>query len=112
MIATDAAMRFGFFSQRHLALESAVRGAVPVISAVGALVAAGVGSVVASRVAAGVGSVAASPVAAGVGSVVSSEFGSGGGSLGRPGVSVMSSTLPTDVVRRMYRSQEDAVNDA
>jgi hypothetical protein len=24
----------------------------------------------------------------------------------------MSSTLPTDVVRRMYRSQEDAVNDA
>jgi hypothetical protein len=110
-MATDAAIRFRRFSgQRHLARDSEVGGAVPVTSTV-VLVAAGVGSVVGSPVAVGVGSAVGSLVAAGVGSVVSFEFGSGGVSLG-PGVSVISSRLPTDVMRRMCRSEVDAVNQA
>jgi hypothetical protein len=108
--ATDAAIRFRRFSgQRHLARDSEVGGAVPVTSAVGVLVAAGVGSVVGSPVAVGVRSAVGSLVAAGVGSVVSFEFGSGGVSLD-PGVSVISSSLPTDVMRRMCRDEVDAVN--
>jgi hypothetical protein len=111
-IATDAAIRFRRFSgQRHLARDSEVGGAVPVTSAVGVLAAAGVGSVVGSPVAVGVGSAVGSLVAAGVGSVVSFEFGSGGVSLG-PRVSVISSSLPTDVMRRMCRSEVDAVIQA
>jgi hypothetical protein len=99
-IATEAAIRFRRFSgQRHLARDCAVRGAVPVTSAVGALVAAGIGSVVGSPVAAGVGSAVDSLVPVGIDSVVPSGFGSGGGLSGRPGISVISSTLPTDVMR-------------
>src|ERR1700745_518284 len=46
-IATDAAIRFRRFAgQRHLARDSEVGGALPATSAVGVLVAAGVGSVV------------------------------------------------------------------
>ena len=109
-IATDAAIRFRRFSgQRHLARDSEAGGAVPVTSAVGVLVAAGIGSVGGSPVAVGLGSAVGSLVAAGVGSVVSFEFGSGGVSLG-PAVSVISSSLPTDVMRRMCRSEVDAVN--
>jgi hypothetical protein len=115
-IATDAAIRFSrFFGQRRPARDSAVVGAVPVISTVGALVAAVIGSVVGSPVAVRVGSVVGSLVAVGVASVVSVvsfDLGSGVGLLGRPGVSVIPLTLPTDVMRRMGRSEEDAVNGA
>ena len=110
--ATDAAIRFRrFWGQRHLARDSEVGGAVPVTSAGGVLVVAGVGSVAGSPVAVGVGPGVGSLVAAGVGSVASFEFGSGGVSLG-PGVSVIPSSLPTDVMRRMCRSEVDPVNQA
>jgi hypothetical protein len=103
-IATDATIRFRRFSgQRHLAGDSDVRAAGLVTWAVGVLVVAGVGSVAGSPVAV-VDSAVGSLVAAGV---VSSEFGSRGVS---PGVSVISWSLPADVMPRICRSEVDAVN--
>jgi len=51
-------------------------------------------------------------VATGVGSVVASECGSGGRSPGGPAGSLIPSTLPTDAIRSVCRSEEDAVNVA
>jgi hypothetical protein len=52
----------------------------------------------------------ATPVTTGVGPVVGSEFGSGAVLLALSGVSVIPSTLATDVVQRMCRNEEVALN--
>src|SRR5262245_58883836 len=86
-IPTDAAIRFLVVcGQRHLARGWSGPGALRVVSA------------------------GATPVATGAGSVVGSEFGSGAGLLAPPCVSVLPSTVASDVSQRMCRNEEIALN--